>query len=127
MQHSKCTYRHSKGRAPGLKRVLYKCEMHCQHQLKPLTARQKQKAALARSKNSRKALLHNVRKKKTGCPSNLKLTVLIPGKKNQLAAAKTPHLITHPTVLQITYNHNHPVESAHALAFRPIAQETKQK
>ncbi len=45
----------------------------------------------------------------------------------QLAAAKTPHLITHPTVLQITYNHNHPVESAHALAFRPIAQETKEK
>ena len=25
-QHSKCTYRHSRGRKPGLKRVLYKVE-----------------------------------------------------------------------------------------------------
>ena len=29
MKHSKCTYRHTRGRAPGLKRVLYKAEMHC--------------------------------------------------------------------------------------------------
>jgi len=31
MKHSKCTYRHTRGRAPGLKRVLYEAEMHCQH------------------------------------------------------------------------------------------------
>ena len=41
MKHSKCTYRHTKGRAPGLKRVSYKAEMHCQHKEKSLTLKQK--------------------------------------------------------------------------------------
>ena len=40
MQHSKCTYRHTKGRTPGLKRVVYKAEMHCQHQRKALMVEQ---------------------------------------------------------------------------------------
>lgn len=40
MQHSKCTYRHTRGRNPGLKRVLFKVEMHCQHQKKALTPKQ---------------------------------------------------------------------------------------
>ena len=69
MKQSMCTYRHSKGRSPGLERVLYKVEMHCQHQKKQLTARQKQHAAYARANNGRKALMHDVRKKKTRCPS----------------------------------------------------------
>ena len=40
MNHSKCTYRYTKGRSPGLKRVLFKAEMHCQHQQKKLTSKQ---------------------------------------------------------------------------------------
>ncbi len=54
MKQSMCTYRHSKGRSPGLKRVLYKVEMHCQRRKKELTARQKEQAAKARAKNGRK-------------------------------------------------------------------------
>ena len=56
MKHSKCTYRHTRGRAPGLKRVLYKVEMHCQHKEKSLTLKQKQKAAEMKSKQSKKPL-----------------------------------------------------------------------
>ena len=78
MQHSKCTYRHSKGRAPGLKRVLYKAEMHCQHQRIKLTPKQQQKASVAKSKSSKKVLTHEIRMKKTDCPSKLTITVLVP-------------------------------------------------
>ena len=49
MKHSKCT----RGRAPGLKQVLYKAEMHCQHKEKSLTLKQKQKAAGMISKQAR--------------------------------------------------------------------------
>ncbi len=123
MKQSMCTYRHSKGRSPGLKRVLYKVEMHCQHRKKELTARQKEQAAKARAKNGRKILMHDVRQKKTGCPSTLKLTVTVPTKKDQ---RKFSHIVSHPTVLKIVFNHNHPIESAHSLSFRPIADITKE-
>ena len=36
MEHSKCTYRHTQGRAAGLKQVLYKVDMHCQHKKKQM-------------------------------------------------------------------------------------------
>ena len=64
--------------------------------------------------------------KKTDCPSKLTITVLVPSKKDGLASEKKPYLVTHPTVLQVTFNHNHPLASAHALSFRPISQETKE-
>ena len=83
MKHSKCTYRHSKGRSPGLKRVLYKVEMHCQHQKKKLSPRQREQATAAKAKNGEKSLMHELRRKKTGCPSTLKLTVTVPTKNNQ--------------------------------------------
>lgn len=124
MKHSKCTYRQTKGRKPGLKRVLYKVEMHCQHKRKPLTPRQVEQKATARVKNSRKILMHELRQKKTDCPSVLKFTVAIPTKKDRYASVD--YLVTHPTVLHITHNHNHPIESAHALSFRPIDPETKE-
>ena len=126
MKQSMCTYRHSKGRSPGLKRVLYKVEMHCQHQKKDLTVQQKEVAANARAKNGKKILMHDVRKKKTGCPSTLKLTVMVPTKKDQLKSLSSPYFVSHPTVLKIVFNHNHPITSAHSLSFRPIAPETKE-
>lgn len=125
MQHSKCTYRHSKGHGSGLKRVLYKVEMHCQHKRKRLTSLQLQKKASTRAKNARKVLMHDVRHKKTECPSTLKLSVLIPSKKDKFASSHLPYLVSHPCILQVIYNHNHPIESAHALSFRPINPETK--
>ena len=91
MKHSKCTYRHSKGRKPGLKRVLYKVEMHCQHKRKPLTPLQLQQKANARVKSSRKVLMHDLRQKKTECPSCLKFTVVIPTKKDQHRALDHPY------------------------------------
>lgn len=75
MKHSCCTYRHSKGRKPGLKRVLYKVEMHCQHKRKALTPCQTEKKVRSKAKNPRKVLTHELRQKKTGCPSVLKLSV----------------------------------------------------
>ena len=124
MDHSKCTYRHTKGRTPGLKRVMFKAEMHSQHFKKSLTPKQQSQSALARCKNSRKALMHDVRNKKTECPSTLKLTVNIPTKRDKFSANRS---VTHPTVLAISFMHNHPVESAHVLSFRPIAKETRNK
>ena len=103
MKHSKWTYRHSKGRKPGLKRVLYKVEMHCQHKRKPLTPLQLQQKANARVKSSRKVLMHDLRQKKTECPSCLKFTVVISTKKDQHRALDHPYLLSHPTVLHVTY------------------------
>ena len=77
MQHSKCTYRHSRGRAHGLKRVLYKAKMHCQHKRKQLTPKQQQKTSIAKSKNSKKVLTHEIRMKKTDCPSKVTITVYL--------------------------------------------------
>lgn len=99
--------------------------MHCQHKEKSLTLKQKQKAAEMKSKQSKKPLVHNIRRKKTGCPSTLKLTVTVPTKKQTYASAR-PYLVSHPTILQVSFTHNHPLESAHVLAFRPIASETKE-
>ena len=65
MKHSKCTYRQSKGRRPGGKRVIFKVKMHCQHKRKPLTPRQiKQKASVSAG-NSNKWLMHGLRQKNT--------------------------------------------------------------
>ena len=106
--------------------MLFKAEMHCQHQQKKPTSKQKQVGALARCKNARKSLVHDVRTKKTGCPSKLTLTVKVPTKCDKRAAKRLPFLITHPTVLRISFIHNHPLESAHVLSFRPISLETKE-
>ena len=100
--------------------------MHCQHKEKSLTLKQKQKAAEMKSKQSKKPLVQNIRRKKTGCPSTLKLTVTVPTRKQTYASAR-PYLVTHLTILQVSFTHNHPLESAHVLAFRPIAPETKEK
>ena len=126
MDHSKCTYRYTKGRSAGLKRVLFKAEMHCQHQQKMLTSKQKQLGALARCKNAKKSLMHDVRNKKTGCPSKLTLTVKVPTKSDKRAAKRLPFLLTHLTILKISFTHNHPLDSAHVLSFRPISAETKE-
>ncbi len=97
--------------------------MHCQHRKKEFTVRQKEQAAKARAKNSRKIVMHDVWQKNTGCSSTLKLTVTVQTKKEQ---QKSSHIVSHPTVLMIVFNHNHPIESVHSLSFRPNADITKQ-
>lgn len=34
---------------------------------------------------------------------------------------------THRTKIQLLFEHDHPLTSAHALSFRPVSDETKQK
>ncbi len=121
-----CTYRQSKGRKPGCKRVLYKVEMHCQHKKKPLTQQQREQAATLKVLDSGQGLKHEVRKKKTDCPSIIKFKVTVPTKKDQHASVNFPYLVSHPAIFQVSYNHNHPIESAHSLSFHPIHQETKE-
>ena len=99
--------------------------MHCQHMKKPLS--QKQESLLVRAKNAQAVLTHNVRQIKTECPSTIILTVHIPTKRDRLKATEKPFLVSHPTVVQLTFNHNHPIESGHALSFRPIDQQTREK
>ena len=126
MKHSKCSNRQSNGRRPGGKRVIFKVEMHCQHKRKPLTPRQIEQKASVSAGNSNKCLLHGLRQKKTDCPSVLKFTVAIPTKKDQRASLEHRYLVSHPSILQITFTHNHPIESAYSLSFRPIDLETKE-
>ena len=127
MKHNFCTYRISRtSKKPALKRVAYKIEMHCQHFRKALTTKQKDTAALAKSKKARKPFTRQVRDKKTQCPSHLTLTGQIPTKKQLKAIDIKPYLKTHTAVLNISFNHNHPIISGHALSFRPVSAETKQ-
>lgn len=73
MDHSHCTYRLTKGRSAGTKRVLHKAEMHCQHQAKALTPKQMKKAALARPKSSKKYYFTMSEKKKLAALLSLNL------------------------------------------------------
>ncbi len=45
---------------------------------------------------------------------------------NKERSAKILTYCDHPTVLKIVFNHNHPIESAHSLSFRPIVDITKE-
>ena len=92
-----------------------------------MTPKQQHKASLAHAKPIRKTFLHDIRNKKCNCPSTLKLTVTVPPKhSNPKRKLIEPFLCTHPTILKISFNHNHPIESAHTLSFRPVSNETKQ-
>lgn len=127
MEHSYCTYRITRtSQKPALKRVAYKIEMHCQHFRKGLSKQDKDKSALSQSKKAQKPFTVHVRNKKTQCPSRLTLTGKVPTKK-QLAATNKAYLKSHKAILKISFNHNHPITSAHTLSFRPISAETKQK
>ena len=122
--HSNCTYRYTRGanKAKG-KRVVYKAFMHCQHQRKALTVKQTEQP---RKTSLKRPLLKDSRKKKTLCPSILKLVVTNPTKKAMRIATIKPELVSHATTFTLLYNHNHPVNSSHALTFRPINSETEE-
>ena len=93
-----------------------------------MTPKQQHKAALAHTKPTRRSFLHDTRNKKCNCPSVLKLTVTVPPKhSNPRKKLLEPFLSTHPTIFKISFDHNHPIESAHVLSFCPVSNETKQK
>ena len=121
--HSNCTYRFTRGANKAkCKRVVYKAFMHCQHQKKALTAKQIEQPKKCSVK---RPLMQNLRNKKTSCPSTLKFTVTIPTNKARRTAAIKPELVARATTLTLLYNHNHPVNSGHALTFCPISSEAK--
>ena len=70
-------------------------------------------------------LMHNLREKKTECPSAFKFS-LSSYKKDKRLSSSLPYLVSHPAVFQIQFNHNHPIQSAHTLSFRPISPERKE-
>lgn len=59
---SKCTYRITRTYRPSLKRILWRTDMHCQHQRKPLST--KQLAAKALSKKKRSSLMGSYAKRR---------------------------------------------------------------
>ena len=120
---SKCTYRVTRTYKPG-KRLQYRVDMHCQHQQKPLSVRQKGAKALSQKKSN--PLMGELRNKKTNCPSKLTIKIAEPTKKELYGQHKDVFL-SHKTQLQLTFGHNHPIHSAHALSFRPISQLTEEK
>ena len=67
-----------------------------------------------------------LRNKKTGCPSTLILTVTIPSSRAKAMLHSGTLKISHPTIIQIFFNHNHPIDSAHALSFRPVSLQVKE-
>lgn len=127
MQTSLCTYRVSRGFKPKGKRVLCKTTMHCQHFRKPLTPTQAARSKTAGSKRQMKPMKILDRQKKTQCPSTLRLTLQVPTQKQKHAATKHPYLLTHRAVLQLQFLHNHPINAAHPLSFRPVSEKTKQQ
>ena len=106
--HTNTTYRVTRGSKFQGKRILYKTERHCQH---------KRKDSKKISKCTNKERL-NLREKKTNCPSHLIL---------KLHSTNNCIVKTHPCELILHWDHNHTINSAKALSFRPISEDTKEK
>ncbi len=123
-EHSKCTYRTTRTYNVRQKRILYRVDMHCQHKQKILTARQK--GLRAASKKKPNPLMGELRNKKTNCPSTLILKLEEPTRK-ELNSDKKDLFMSHKAKLQLKFNHNHPIHSAHVLSFRPVNEQTKEK
>ena len=68
-------------------------------------------------------MLSGVKCKKTQCPSSLKVTIQIPPKRKVRKYRK--HCGTHKAHIQLSFHHNHPIEPAHVLGYRPVAESTK--
>lgn len=112
-----CTYRVTRTYKPAMKRVSYKLDMHCHHFRKKLT----QKQLACQKKKKTKTMLSDVKCKKTQCQSTLKITILEPPK-----GKVQKYRSTHKALIKLVFHHNHPIESAHVLGFRPVAEGTKE-
>ena len=101
--HTSTTYRITRGNQCKGKRIIYKTDRHCQHMRKKPSMKQKQCG---------KKRLTLARDKKTDCPTHFTL---------KLHANQAVQL---PCELLINWEHNHSIQSAHALSFRPLSEET---
>ena len=100
-EQTKTTYRITRGVQPKGKRVLYKTIRHCQHKRKP------SKRMLKRP--------DSIRNKKTECTSTFTLKIC--------NAASKPIYHTHPCEIHLTWDHNHSLQCAKALSFRPSSAQ----
>ena len=114
-EKTKCTYRVTRTYKPSMKKVTFKIDMHCQHFRKQLTNKQ-----LSAKKVKPKTMLTGVKCKKTQCSSTLKITIHKPPK-----GKVQKYRGTHKAHVKFIFHHNHPIESAHVLGFRPVAEATK--
>ena len=103
--HTSTTYRITRGTKTKGKRLLYKTVRHCQHKRK-------------HSNNTLKRTKERLRDKKTECPSTFTLRV----HNAETTASKAQQ--THPCEINLSWNHNHTIQSAKALSFRPLSAET---
>ena len=111
-QTTQTTYRILKGSKTTGSLILFKTLRHCQHYRKYFPPGQVPKKGEM-----------SLRQKKTDCPSRLTLRVYCNRPRNLQKLPVSDHLCE----VEITYNHNHPVNSAHSLSFRDISEETKAK
>ena len=111
-QKTQTTYRILKGCKTTGSLVLFKTIRHCQHYRKyfPLGRLPKKEET-------------SLRQKKTDCPSRLIVRVLSNRPRNLQSLPTRDHLCE----VEITYNHNHPINSANALSFRDVSENTKAK
>ena len=97
------TYRITRGVQTKGQKIIYKTIRHCQH-------KRKQPVKTAKHSNS-----VNRRDKKTNCPATL--TMKIHNNKHH----------SNPCEINIVWQHNHSIQSAHALSFKPVSERTKRR
>jgi len=100
-----CTYRVTRGTKTTGSILIYKTVRHCQHFRKYIS-----KQGIKNTKS--------IRQKKTQCSSTITIKVY--------SSRATIQFPNHPCEIQLRYHHNHPIESAHALSFRDVAESTKE-
>ena len=111
-QTTQTTYRILKGSKTAGSLIHFKTLRHCQYYCKYFPPGQVPKKGEM-----------SLRQKKTDCPSRLTLRVYCNRPRNLQKLPVSDHLCE----VEITYNHNHPVNSTHSLSFCDISEETKTK
>ena len=98
--------------------------MHCQHKQKILTTRQNWLKAASKKKLN--PLMGELRKKKHQLPIYIDIKLEEPTRK-EFYSDNNDLFMSHKAELQLKFNHNHPIHSAHVLIFRPVNEQTKEK
>ena len=63
-----------------------------------------------KSKQNKKPLVQNI--KKTGCPLTFKSTETV-----DICKCNAIYLVSHSIIPQVSFTHNHPLESAHVASY----------
>lgn len=93
-------------------KVLYHVYLHCQHNTRPRSS----------TADSRKG------SKNTNCPANATVRVYRTNNLSKtLSKSKDPHIHEYPTLISISFSHNHPINVADALKHRDVSDATRNK